>query len=211
MGQDLQHHHPHQGLCDASPNRILSLGYRIFRARIPITPVMSTPSPEGLKGEHKTPPSESHKIPVEGTEYDRIARDSGIPKEQCAKVIEFKTAPKYDTLVPFLPKHPKEEEAALLVSYAFQVGLQQGTVDVSFLKRVLKDPNGYLLPSRGLGDILKALRRKKYLIACQAKKGRNKPFTLSEGGLTAARKLKLKEKTPLSSFFSLRLFEQSFL
>lgn len=156
---------------------------------IPIASAISTPSPEGQEGEHKTPPSEIHKILVEGTEYDRIGRDSGIPKEQIVKVIEFKTAPKYDTLVPFLPKHPKEDEAALLVSYAFQVGLQQGTVDVSFLKRVLKDPNGYLLPSRGLGDILKQLRRKNYLIASQAKKGRNKPFTLSEDGLTAARKL----------------------
>ena len=75
-----------------------------------------------------------------------------------------------------------------LVTYAFQIGLLTDTMDVSLLKKVMKDPNGYLLPSHGLGEILKKLRRKKYLIASQAR-ARNKPFTLSDDGLKAAREL----------------------
>ena len=73
---------------------------------IPISTVMPTPSTKELKVEHKSP-LESQKTSVQGTEYDRLARDSGLTKEQVAKVIEFKNTPAYDTLVPFLPNEPR--------------------------------------------------------------------------------------------------------
>jgi len=155
---------------------------------IPIISPPGTPTPQVTEGQKAPTPEISKRI--EGEEYDRIARDTKIQKEQIIKIIEFRKIPMYETLAPFLPKHPtKIEDAALLVSYALQVGLQKTSLDVSYLKKLLKDPNGYQLPSRTLGKVLDGLRRKDWLLASQAKKGRNKPFTLSQPGLEQARKL----------------------
>lgn len=155
---------------------------------IPIASLYEPPTPQPKEGQ-KAPTSETLKH-AEGEEYDRIVRESKISKEEIVKIIEFRRDTKYETPAPFLPKHPTEiEDAVLLVSYALQVGFQQTSVDVSYLKKLLRDPNGYQLPSRTLGRILDNLRRKNWLLASQAKKGRNKPFTLSEDGLEEARKL----------------------
>lgn len=133
---------------------------------------------------------------IGSTEFDRIVLDSKVPKEQIAKIIELRKDTKYKTPVPFLPKHPKEEEAALLISYVLQVELQQTPIDVSYLKDLLQDPNGYQLPGRAFGLVLQDIRDyKHWILASQAKKGRNKPFSLSEDGLVEARRLlKVNEK-----------------
>jgi hypothetical protein len=131
--------------------------------------------------------------PIVGSEFSRIALDSKVAIEQISKIIELRKDAKYQTPAPFLPKHPKEEEAALLVSYVLQVELQQTPIDVSYLKDLLQDPNGYQLPGRAFGLLLQDMRdTKHWILASQAKKGRNKPFSLSEQGLEEARNL-LKE------------------
>lgn len=144
-------------------------------------------------------PQEPVKTPIttdESTEFDRIVLDSKLTKERIAKIIELKKIAKYKTLAPFLPKHPKMEEAALLISYVLQVELQQTPIEVSYLRDLLQDPNGYQLPGRAFGLVLQDIRDyKHWILASQAKKGRNKPFTLSEQGLEEAKRLLKADET----------------
>ena len=129
--------------------------------------------------------------PVKGDEYSRISKDANIPIEKVSKVIQFVKRNGFQEVIPFLPEHPDSRDAVRLVCYALQVGLQKTPIEVSYLKKILKGPNGYPLPSRELGLILKGFRRDRVIIASQTQK-RNKPFTLSKKGIDQARTLLLK-------------------
>ena len=72
--------------------------------------------------------------------------------------------------------------------------MQQKSVEVSYMKRLLKGPNGIPLPGRDFGLALRSLRRKHFIDASQAKKGRDKPFWLNDDGLKEAR-TQIKTKT----------------
>lgn len=140
----------------------------------------------------EAPPTPSPSVPppsARGREWELISNDSRIPSEQLVQLIEFRTAKDFNEPVPFLPKHPENEDATLLISYALQVGLQKSQIEVSYLKKILEGTNGYPLPSRTLGRMLENFRRRKWTITSQTK-GRFKPFSLSsDGGLEAAREL----------------------
>jgi hypothetical protein len=123
-----------------------------------------------------------------GDEYDRISKDAKISKEEILKFIKFEKRDDFEGIIPILPKHPESRDAVRLVSYALQVGLQQTPIEVSYLKRLLKGPNGYPLPGNELGLILADFRTGDVLIASQTQ-GRNKPFSLSTKGLDQARDL----------------------
>jgi len=123
--------------------------------------------------------------------YNRLSQDSKIPKEQLQKMVRFKQVGTFEFPVPYLPSHPEDRDAVLLVTYIIQVGLQRTPIEVSHLKKILKDPNGYPLPGRRLGLILQDFRKAKLIIASQTQK-KYKPFTLSTKGLDRARKI-LKE------------------
>lgn len=146
---------------------------------LPIPGAQSAPSPT------IAPPSPS----ARGRELELVSNDSRIPQEQLGQLIEFRTVKDFNELVPFLPRHPENEDATLLISYALQVGLQKSQIEVSYLKKILEGPNGYPLPGRTLGLILLSFRNRKWTITSQTK-GRYKPFSLSsDGGLEAAREL----------------------
>lgn len=125
---------------------------------------------------------------VEGEEYERLVKDAGVTREQLLTAIKFEKRQGFSGLVPYLPKHPEESDAALLVSYALQVGLQKTPIEVADLRAILKGPNGYPLPGNQLGRILENFRRTDVTIASQTQ-ARYKPFTLSTKGLDKARKL----------------------
>ncbi|MEM3581106.1 MAG: hypothetical protein QXH40_07230 [Candidatus Bathyarchaeia archaeon] len=125
---------------------------------------------------------------IEGDEYDRIAKDANVAKEDVVKVIKFEKSQDFPDLVPFLPMHPNTTDAVRLVCYAIQVGLQKTPIEVSYLKKILKGPNGYPLPGRELGLILANFRRNDVIIASQTK-GKYKPFTLSTKGIEQTREL----------------------
>jgi len=127
-------------------------------------------------------------VTAEGVEYERIANDAQVKKEQVLTVIKFERREGFSELVPYLPGHPEIRDAVVLVSYAIQVGLQKTPIEVTYLKKLLKEPNGYPLPGNELGEILKDFRKTGITIASQIK-GRYKPFTLSKKGLERARKL----------------------
>jgi hypothetical protein len=122
-------------------------------------------------------------------EYVRISNDAKISKEEVVKIIRFEKREGFQDFVPFLPTHPDlDRDAVRLVTYAQQVGLQRTPIELSYLKKLLKGPNGYPLPGRALGLILEDFRRENVVIASQTQ-GRNKPFSLSEKGLKQAREL----------------------
>jgi len=149
-----------------------------------ITTTPSVPTPQTVVSEEKP-------VLTEGDEYDRIAKDAGVSKEDVIKVIKFEKREDFPELVPFLPMHPNTPDAVRLVCYAIQVGLQKTPIEVSYLKKILKGPNGYPLPGRELGIILANFRRDDVIIASQTN-GKYKPFTLSTKGIKQAREL-LKE------------------
>jgi hypothetical protein len=138
--------------------------------------------PSTLIAETRTPAA------VEGDEYERIAKDAEVTKDQVLGAIKFEKRDKFPTLVPYLPKHPDLRDAVVLVSYAVQVGLQKTPIEVSYLKVLLKGPNGYPMPGNELGLILMDFREGDVIIASQTQR-RNKPFTLSTKGIDRARKL----------------------
>jgi hypothetical protein len=148
--------------------------------------VMTPPIP----GAPPAPPTSAPPPPsAKGRELELISNDSRIPLEQLGQLIEFRTVKDFNEPVPFLPRHPENEDATLLISYALQVGLQKSQIEVSYLKKILEGPNGYPLPGRTLGLILLNFRNRKWTITSQTK-GRYKPFSLSsDGGLEAAREL----------------------
>jgi hypothetical protein len=125
---------------------------------------------------------------AEGVEYGRLVIDSKATKEQVSAVIKFEKRSGFSEFVPYLPGHPEARDAVVLVSYAVQVGLQKTPIEVTYLKKLLKGPNGYPLPGNMLGMILKDFRNADVTIASQVK-GRYKPFTLGKKGLERARKL----------------------
>jgi hypothetical protein len=155
---------------------------------IPVGVVQPSPIQGPSETQQTTTQKQQPSIPVEGAEYKRIANDAKTPVENVPKTIEFKKIKEFSELVPFLPKHPVNRDAVVLVSYALQVGLQKTQIEVSYLKKLLKGPNGYPLPGNEYGVILKDFRNYNLIIASQTV-DRNKPFTLSKKGLNRARKL----------------------
>lgn len=147
----------------------------------------STATPTVSSTEAPTP------IVVEGEEYERLAKDAQVSKEQVLNVIKFDKREGFPELVPYLPGHPEIRDAVVLVSYSLQVGLQKTPIEVTYVKKVLKGPNGYPLPGNELGVILRDFRNTDVTIASQIK-GHYKPFTLGKKGLERARKL-LKKAT----------------
>jgi len=127
-------------------------------------------------------------IIAEGVEYERLANDAQVTKEQVLAVIKFVKRNGFSDMVPYLPGHPEIRDAVVLVSHAIQVGLQKTPIEVTYLKKLLKGPNGYPLPGNQLGEILRDFRKTDVTIASQIK-GRYKPFTLGKKGLDRARKL----------------------
>lgn len=156
----------------------------------PITYIQpSQPSGQILTAPPTTPPSDRQQPRiVEGEEYERIVRDAGVTEEQLLTTIKFEKREGFSELVPYLPKHPEEADAVILVSYALQVGLQKTPIKVIDLRAILKGPNGYPLPGNQLGKILENFRNTDTTIASQTQE-RYKPFTLSTKGLNRARKL----------------------
>jgi hypothetical protein len=154
---------------------------------IPIQTVASTLTPSPLPTPSPTP---SPQPPVvESKEMGLISRDCGIPIGQLSQLLEFKEFEGFPELVPYLPRHPENGDATLLVFYALQVGLQKSQLEVSYVKKILSEPNGYPLPGRAFGLILQDFRQRNWTITSQTR-GKYKPFTLSaDGGLAAAREL----------------------
>lgn len=154
---------------------------------IPIQPITQAPTPPSTPTPTPTPTPQP---PVTKTkELELISKDCRIPIEQLGQVIQFKSFEGFSELVPYLPRHPEDSDATLLVCYALQVGLQKSPMEVSYVKKILTEPNGYPLPSNAFGVILKEFRRRRLTITSQTK-GRYKPFSLSaDGGLEAARQL----------------------
>jgi len=156
---------------------------------VPITYVQTTQVP--TRQIPATPPTTvplEAPVAIEGIEYERLANDAKISREEILKVIEFRKTDLFPELIPFLPKHPDIRDAIFLTSYAMQVGLQKNQIEVLYLKKVLKGPNGYPMPGREFGLILEDLRKQDVIIASGTQK-RNKPFSLSSKGLERARKL----------------------
>lgn len=156
-------------------------------AHVKSIPISVTAPP--IPGAPPTPPPTAAPPPpsARGRELELMSNDSRIPQEQLGQLIEFRTVKDLNEPVPFLPRHPENEDATLLISYALQVGLQKSQIEVSYLKKILEGPNGYPLPGRTLGLILLNFRNRKWTITSQTK-GRYKPFSLSsDGGLEAAR------------------------
>lgn len=152
---------------------------------IPIQAVTPTPTPSSMPT--PTPPPAPQPPVTKDKELELISRDSRVPIEQLAQLIEFKSFKGFPELVPYLPRHPEARDAALLACYAIQVGLQKSPIEVSYLKKILTGPNGYPLPGNAFGLILLNFRRRDWTITSQTK-GKYKPFTLSsDGGLEAAR------------------------
>lgn len=123
-----------------------------------------------------------------GQEYQRLSKDSGLPVSEIAKKIKFEKKNEFPHAIPSLPDHPELVDAVRLITYSLQVGVQKPQVEVSQLKLILKDPNGYPVPGRELGLILADFRESDVIIASQAQ-ARNKPFCLSTKGLSQAREL----------------------
>jgi hypothetical protein len=159
-------------------------------------PTQGSTASHSLTSQQQEPqPPRSEAPTAEGIEYERIARDLDTSKDLARKVIELRSDSKFNTLVPFLVKKPKDaEEAILLITYALQVGIQQKSIEPSYMKRLLRGPNGIPLPGREFGLALQALRGKHFVDASQAEKGRYKPFWLNDDGLKEARK-QIKAKT----------------
>lgn len=154
---------------------------------IPIQPIIQAQAPQPTT----TPtPTATPQQPVAKTkELELISKDCRIPIEQLGQVIQFKSFEVFPEPVPYLPRHPQDSDATLLVCYALQVGLQKSPMEVSYVKKILAQANGYPLPSNAFGVILREFRSKRWTITSQTR-GRYKPFSLSaDGGLEAAREL----------------------
>jgi len=161
----------------------------------PITFVQLTKPPEQTPTEVPTPPTSSE--PPKPTtavtqEYNRIINDAKVTQEQLLAHIKFEKREGFTDFIPYLPKHPKDRDAIILVSYGLQVGLQMTQIDVTYLRKLLKGPNGYPFPGNQLGKILENFRDAGVTISSQTQ-ARYKPFTLSTKGLDKAREL-LKNK-----------------
>lgn len=156
---------------------------------VPITYVQTTQAPTGqMPATTPTTVPLEASVVIEDIEYERLANDAKVSRQEILEVIEFRKTDLFPELIPFLPKHPDIRDAILLASYAMQVGLQKNQVQVSYLKKVLKGPNGYPMPGREFGLILEDLRKQHVIIASGTQK-RNKPFSLSSKGLGRTRKL----------------------
>jgi len=143
---------------------------------------------------HITPPSTTPLSPQppigENKELALVSRDSAIPVEQLGQVLQFRTQEGFRERVPFLPRRLDEEsDAALVVCYALQVGLQQQQLQFLYVKRVLSEINGYQLVGNRFGEIIAEFRRKHLTITHMTGES-YRPFSLSaDGGLDAAREI----------------------
>jgi hypothetical protein len=157
---------------------------------VPISYAQPVQLPGQISVESKTIPPVEKTTPavVENEEYQRLVKDAGVTREKLLTAIKFEKREGFSALVPYLPKHPEESDAVILVSYALQVGFQKTPIEVADLRAILKGPNGYPLPGNQLGLILLNFRRTGVTIASQTQ-ARYKPFTLSTKGLDKARKL----------------------
>jgi len=145
--------------------------------------------------ESRPPVMPQPSVVTENKELQLISNDCGIPVEQLADLVQFKTFKGFKEAVPYLPRHPRVEDATLCVCYALQVGLQKEWLEVAHIKDVLTQVNGYPLPGRTFGLILQDLRNRRWTIASGTKE-KYKPFCLSSnGGLAAARDLMRRELT----------------
>ncbi len=150
---------------------------------IPISAVIAKTAPLESQPSHTTDQS----LNAKNKELQLISKDCGVSTDQLSDILQFNVFEGFQEEVPHLPKHPEEENAALLVCYALQVGLQKQWLEVAYIKDILTQVNGYPLPGRKLGRILESFRNKKWTITSQTK-GRYKSFCLSsDGGLAAAR------------------------
>jgi hypothetical protein len=130
-------------------------------------------------------PTKDNNADFEG--YKRISVDSGVSLEQAQKIIRFERRPDFKELVPVLPTHPPEEpDAARLVAYALQVGMQKTQIELALFKKILIGPNNYPFPGSSLGLILQHFREANFVQASTAQ-GRNRPFNLTKSGLDLAR------------------------
>ena len=118
---------------------------------IPVGVFQPTQAPVSTPAVEVATQQPSTSIPLQDIELDRISKDAKVSKEQILKVIKFQKSEGFSELVPYLPMHPSSRDAAILVTYALQVGLQKAPIEFSYLKKVLKGPNGYPLPSNELG------------------------------------------------------------
>ncbi len=124
---------------------------------------------------------------TEGEEYDRIMKDADATKEQVLRLVKFEKRKDFSEMIPCLPSHPPTRDAVVLISYALQLGLRKTQIEVTDLKKIMRE-DGYPLLGHELGSILADFRRDNVTITSQTK-GLYKPFSLGTKGLNRARML----------------------
>jgi hypothetical protein len=120
--------------------------------------------------------------------FDRLSKDAKVDVDRLRNVIAIIKPAGFKEDVPRLQSRPGEEDAVYGITYLLQVGWGMKEIELSYLKNIIIEANGYTLPFNALGRIIERLEDRKHLIRSQTQK-RYKPLVLSMPGLDKAREL----------------------